>query len=278
MQLLRVEALFDHGAQLLRALRAVRMRQQHDLLLRPFDRAGHIVDGRLQRRGKAARFADDVAQALLVDIRKRADADERAHHGRRARDAAHPLAEEQVLQHAHLVHAQAVLLQPVGRFVQRLPGSAQARRRDDEHTLRTAVAERVDAADVPLGILFHQLIGHEAGAVVCTAQARGHSDEQDIPALLQQRLEPVSNVLQADLRRGEQAALFILHRAEKLRGCHILPVKIRVMIAAVRIDERPGHIAVHAKALAQRRRQIRAGIRQDRKICHKCSPLSRHSL
>ena len=60
------------------------MRQEHDLLLRPLDRAGHIVDGRLQRRGKAARFADDVAQALLIDIRKRADADERAHHGRRA--------------------------------------------------------------------------------------------------------------------------------------------------------------------------------------------------
>ena len=55
-------------------------------------------------------------------------------------------------------------------------------------------------------------------------------------------------------------------------------VRFELVIAAVRVDERPGHIAVHAKALAQRRRQIGTGIRQDRKICHKCSPLSRHSL
>ena len=45
-------------------------------------------------------------------------------------------------------------------------------------------AERINAADVTLGILFAQLLRGDAPGVVCAAQTRGKTDVEDILAVL----------------------------------------------------------------------------------------------
>ena len=131
-----------------------------------------------------------------------------------------------------------------------------------QQTEPTGRAERINAADVALGILFAQLLRGDAPGVVCAAQTRGKTDVEDILAVLQDRLKALHEGVRVHGARARDAAL--AHLVVEL-GEGELVVRVLARIAVEHVGQ-PG--VRHAPLLQKLRRDVACGIGVDHKVVH----------
>ena len=165
-----MQAAADLLRQEFRVCKAVAVADEDGLLFRLNGASLHAVDQREDGIFAAAGLRDVDEVAFVVHMEHGLDAERAADEGRRRRDAAAALQEEQIVDREPVAQVQAVVFSVLCSLLQRCAVLQLLHGQPDQQALTHGGAQRVDRQNLPLGIALAQLLRGDLGGAVGAAQ------------------------------------------------------------------------------------------------------------
>ena len=224
--LLRRVILPEEGGEAGGILAAGRLGDADDLLFGVDDQLVIVFRQGLDGTLSAADLAEGYDFSLFVPLEEGLDLENRSDHGGEVGETAAAAKVHQVVHREDIEHPFHMVVELGNRLGGAASESAQPVGIERDNALAERGAAGVDHFHNPVGIGLHHHSGSNFGRVAGPADARGHTDENDVLPLSKRGLKEVSILLRRNLGSGNLHALLDL-------GVIILGVEVGVLYRIV---------------------------------------------